>query len=122
MIFAEAKLLIQAFLAISYPDYERKEIAIAISFYKDSGKEILPLSFVCWAYFYTIRSKSLNSPEQKQVIAYQLELFGINGQGAVYPFLKREAISSGVRQQILRKMLCRAYATLFVRWKALFAA
>jgi len=30
--------------------------------------------------------------EQKQVISYQLELFDINGQGVVYPFLEREAV------------------------------
>ena len=30
--------------------------------------------------------------EQKQVIAYQLELFDINGQGVVHPFLKREDV------------------------------
>ena len=31
--------------------------------------------------------------EQKQVIAYQRELFDINGQGVVYPFPGREAVS-----------------------------
>jgi group II intron reverse transcriptase/maturase len=31
--------------------------------------------------------------KQKQVIAYQLELFDINGEGVVYPFSKREAVS-----------------------------
>jgi len=30
--------------------------------------------------------------EQKQVIAYQLELFDINGEGVVYPFLGREDV------------------------------
>ena len=30
--------------------------------------------------------------EQKQVIAYQLELFDINGEGVVYPFPTREAV------------------------------
>jgi len=30
--------------------------------------------------------------EQKQVISYQLELFDINGEGVVYPFLEREAV------------------------------
>jgi len=30
--------------------------------------------------------------EQKQVIAYQMELFDINGQVAVYPFPRREAV------------------------------
>jgi retron-type reverse transcriptase len=30
--------------------------------------------------------------EQKQFISYQLELFDINGQGVVYPFLNREAV------------------------------
>jgi hypothetical protein len=30
--------------------------------------------------------------EQKQVISYQLELFDINGQGVVYPFLGREDV------------------------------
>jgi len=31
--------------------------------------------------------------EQKQVIAYQRELFDINGQGVVCPFPGREAVS-----------------------------
>jgi group II intron reverse transcriptase/maturase len=40
--------------------------------------------------------------EQKKDISYQLELFDINGQGIVYPFSKREAVSGAHETRALQ--------------------